>query len=99
MIRVEVIYPHTEGGRFDMDYYTGTHATLVITTLEPLGLLGFEVATNSDAFLVKADLFFESQEAFEQAMAFAGEALTADVATCTDIASTVQISEVLLSKR
>ena len=43
MIRVTVLYPNESGKRFDVDYYTHKHMTLVRDRLTGFGLVRTEV--------------------------------------------------------
>jgi len=101
MIKVYVIYPNNAGGTFDMDYYLSKHMPMV---REKLGaalkgmtvdsaLSGGQPGTEA-AYRVIATLLFDSVDAFERAFTpFAGE-ITADIPRYTNIAPTIQISEV-----
>ncbi len=35
MIKVSILYPHRENGRFDVDYYCATHMPLAAQLFEP----------------------------------------------------------------
>lgn len=100
MIKVSVIYPRTEGARFDMDYYLNRHMPMV---REKLGaaLKGSSVdrgiaggAPGAPApFVAMAHLTFDSVEAFQGAFAQSGAALMADVPNYTDIRPLTQVSQ------
>ena len=101
MIRVSVLYPDKAGSTFDMEYYLGTHmpmlrkkmgAALKGMTVDQ-GLSGGQPGTTA-ANRVIATLMFDSLEAFERAFGpLAGE-IQADIPHYTNIAPTIQISEV-----
>src|SRR5437773_12139797 len=43
MIRVSVLYPASEGKKFDVDYYKNKHMKLATERLKPFGLIRTEV--------------------------------------------------------
>ena len=96
MIRVTVTYLEDNDKTFDLAYYKGSHAALVIEKLAPLGLQGFSIETPADqnrVFPIKAHLLFPSMKEFEEAMAIAGDELGDDSAKCSDIQPFIEISE------
>ena len=101
MIKVNVFYPNEEGKKFDIDYYTTSHATLVSKTLgEALKGASYDRGLGGDApgtpatYVAIANLYFNSMEEFGQAFAVAVPVFAADLPNFTDIAPMVQISEV-----
>lgn len=103
MIKCSVLYPHKDGGRFDMDYYLATHMPLVRQRLGA-ALKGMSVeqgiaggAPNSPpTFTAMGHLLFDNIAAFQSAMATHGAEFMADVPKFTNIAPTIQVSEVKL---
>ena len=100
MVRVSVLYPSSEGARFDLDYYTGQHMALVWKILGPRGLVRAEVdrgvagAMGPPApYAAIGHIYFESLEQFDQAFAEGVEPLFEDIPNYTDIQPVVQISE------
>lgn len=98
MIRITAIYPNTAGSRFDGAYYTGPHTALARSLLEPLGLIQTSTILGEAAldgapppYWAISEMQFPSREAFESAMAAAGERLFADLPNYTDIAPVLQI--------
>jgi len=101
MIKVSVLYPHKDGGKFDMNYYVAKHMALVRNriggTLKGIaveqGLAGG--APNSPpAFAAMGHLLFESLGDFQAAMTQHGAELMADVPNFTNLQPTIQVSEV-----
>ncbi len=102
MIKVSVLYPNGDGGKFDMDYYLNSHVPLVTKTLGSAlieatydkGLAGG--APNSPApFVAIANLFFNSMEEFGGAFSSAAPILMGDIPNFTNIEPVIQINEVL----
>jgi uncharacterized protein (TIGR02118 family) len=94
MIRLSVLYPSTEGAKFDHDYYRDTHVPLCVKTW---GLEGAEIDKGLDGPYVAAVHFkFASPEALQGAMAAEGTgAIMADVANYTTIQPVLQTSEIV----
>lgn len=100
MIRLSVLYPATEGARFDKDYYMASHIPLC---REKLGdaLKGVSVAFgvsggmpgSAAPYVCIAHLDFESMESYQQAFMGAAPALMGDLKNYSDIQALVQISE------
>lgn len=101
MIRVNVIYPNNPGGTFDMEYYLSKHMPMVGAKLGAAlkgmtvdnGLSGGQPGTEP-AYRVLATLRFDSVDAFQQAFIPHAAEIQGDMAKYTNIAPTVQISEV-----
>jgi uncharacterized protein (TIGR02118 family) len=103
MIRVNVIYPNNSGSTFDMEYYLSKHipmlhqklgATLKGVTVDQ-GLSGGQPGTEA-AYRVMAALLFDSVEAFQLAFIPHAAEIQGDIPRYTNIAPTIQISEVKL---
>lgn len=103
MIRVNVMYPNNAGGTFDMGYYLSNHMPMVRQKLGAAlkgmtvdqGLSGGQPGTEA-AFHVIATLLFDSVDAFQRAFGPVGAEIQGDGPNYTNIAPTVQISEVKL---
>ena len=103
MVKVSVLYANTPGCTFDMDYYLDTHMRIC---REQLGaaLKGVQVekglgggAPGSPApFVAVGHLLFDSLESFQTAFAPAAAAIQGDIPNYTNLAPTIQISEVKL---
>lgn len=94
MIRLSVLYPKTEGAKFDHDYYRDKHVPLACSTW---GLDGAEIDKGIDGPYEAAVHFrFESTDAIQAAMGKPGTAdVMADVANYTTIAPVLQTSEMV----
>jgi uncharacterized protein (TIGR02118 family) len=101
VIKISVLYPNQDGGRFDMDYYCQRHIPMVIEKLGTVckgvsvlqGLSGMTPGTPAP-FCVLADLLFESVEAFQSAFAPHAPEIMADIPQYTTIQPIIQINEV-----
>ena len=94
MIRLSVLYPATEGAKFDHDYYRDKHVPLAAKTW---GIETYEIDKGLDGPYVGAVHFlFESTDAIAAAMASEGTGeIMADMANYTDIAPVLQTSEIV----
>jgi len=106
MIRVSVMYPTSEGKKFDYDYYASKHMNgLVRERWGSMGLVKVEVdrgvgggAPGAPApYAAVGHVYFRSLEDFQKASKAHGKELFADVPNFTTIAPQVQISEIILS--
>jgi uncharacterized protein (TIGR02118 family) len=102
MIIVSVMYPATEGARFDMDYYLKTHVPLVGARWNPLGLREAKVLRGSSApgggapkYSVIALLTFDSAQDFQRAVEQHGKEVLGDIPNFTNVQPVVQINDVL----
>ena len=101
MIKVSVLYPNREGGKFDMDYYCSTHMDLIKEKLgEALQGIAVEqglggVAPDSPpTYIAMGHIFFTSVDAFQQSFGPNADVIMADIPNYTDIDPVIQISEV-----
>ena len=101
MIKVSVLYPNTEGSKFDMNYYCDRHIPMV---QEKLGAMCKGVAVEQGisgttpgsppSFIAMGHLYFDSVADFQTAFGpHAGDIMT-DIPNYTDIQPTIQINEV-----
>lgn len=101
MITVNVLWRHTDGARFDQDYYAHQHVALLHELLgETLqgvdvdrGIGGMGPGTPPE-FVAITRLHFASVEAFQAAFGEHGGRIRGDEVNFTDIEPLVQISEV-----
>lgn len=102
MIKVSVLYPNNGSSRFDMTYYVEKHVPMVKAKLGAAlrnasidqGIAG-AAPGQPPAFAVMANLYFESVDAFQAAFGPHAEAIMADIPNYTNVAPTIQISNVL----
>jgi uncharacterized protein (TIGR02118 family) len=103
MIKVDVMYPHREGARFDHAYYRDRHMPMVAEKLGDAckawsvdkGLAG-GAPGSPPPYVAKCALYFDSVEAFQSGMGRHGREIMADVPNYTDIAPVMQVSEVVV---
>jgi uncharacterized protein (TIGR02118 family) len=103
MIRVNVLYPNNAGATFDMDYYLAKHMPMVRermgSALQSMtvdrGMNGGLPGTEA-AYQVVTALGFESVEAFQAAFVPHAPEIQGDIPKFTNVAPTIQISEVKL---
>ncbi len=101
MIKISVLYPAEDGGRFDMDYYLRVHMPMVRDKLGAAcksmaveqGLSGMMPGT-PPTYCVLAHLVFESVEKFQSAFAPHAQAIMADIPNYTSLQPVIQIGEV-----
>ena len=94
MIRLSVLYPKTDGAKFDHDYYRDEHVPLAVSTW---GVERVEIDKGLDGpYEAAVHFFFPSTDAIAAAMGSEGTgAIGADVANYTDIQAVVQTSEIV----
>jgi len=103
MIRVTVLYPNESGKRFDHEYFTGAHASLVREQLGSRGLVRFEQdkgVSSADPnvpapFIAAAHLIFNTVDEVHAAFREVGREMMGDIKNYTDISPQVQISEIV----
>jgi uncharacterized protein (TIGR02118 family) len=101
MIKVSVLYPNRESGKFDMNYYCTSHIPMVQRKLGAAckGVaveqgLGGAAPGSPPAFLAMGHLLFDSVEAFQAAFAPHMAEIMGDIPNYTAIEPVIQISEV-----
>jgi len=98
MVKFTILYPYSEGKKFDMDYYINKHIPLCQRLIgaackgEAIDA-GLNVG-EPPVFIAIGYLFFDSMEAFQAAFPPAQQQLTEDIANFTDINPVMQFSEV-----
>jgi len=103
MIKVSVLYPHKDGGKFDMDYYLRKHMPLVRerlgASLKSMAVeqgIGGGAPNSPPPFAAMGHLFFDDIGAFKSGMESHGAEFMADIPNFTNIEPTIQVSEVKL---
>ncbi len=105
MIKVNIFYPNTDGGRFDLEYYLHTHMPMAMEKLGlslkgvsiEHGVSGAQPGTRP-AYIVMCNYTFDSAEAFLAAFMPHAQTLQGDIPNYTDIEPVIQFSEILLSQ-
>lgn len=105
MVKVSVLYPHTDGARFDHAYYRDRHMPMVKQRLGDAclyytvdkGLAGGAPGAPAP-FVGMCHIYCESAHAFQQAFAPHVAEIMGDVRNYTDLQPMVQISEVVVEK-
>ena len=85
MISVLVLYPRTENGSFDMDYYQSKHLPLFASLLGDACMSWGAAAVKSGDWVAMGWAIVTSQEAFDAAIAEHGQKIRADVANFTNL--------------
>ena len=105
MIKVSILYPYREGGRFDVDYYCGTHMPLA-AKLFGAALKSWSVDVGINAgppgspppFVAAGHFLFDTIEAFYDVFKPASDTLLADIPNYTDGGNgKILISEVMVA--
>lgn len=101
MIKVSVLYPNSDGVRFDMQYYLERHLPMC---REMLGAACRSIAVDHGVggampgspatYVVMAHMLFDSVAAYQAAFAPHVKAIIADLPNYTDVKPVVQVSEV-----
>jgi uncharacterized protein (TIGR02118 family) len=102
MAVLSVLYPDTEGGRFDEAYYRQHHIPLVRERWGPMGLVDIRLLRGIGAldggpapYRIMAFVTFKSVEALRQALASHKEEVFASIKRYTDIVPVMQVSEAM----
>ena len=102
IVKISILYPSTEGKSFDMDYYSNNHMPMVAELFgDPLirydiekGIAG-RTPEDPLPYAAIGTFYFETLEAYNQAIAPHAEQILGDIPNYTDIRPVVQISEVV----
>jgi uncharacterized protein (TIGR02118 family) len=101
MIKVSVLYPNTEGSKFDIDYYCKKHIPMVQQKVgAALKSVDVEQGISGGApgsrplYAALCHLYFESVPAFQEAFGPHSKEIMADIPNYTDVQAVIQISEV-----
>ena len=103
LIKVSVVYPNSEGKKFDMDYYCNKHIPLVGSLLGD-ALKGATVekgigggAPGSSApYAGMGNMYFNSVKEFENAFGPNANKIMGDLPNFTNIEPIIQVSEVMI---
>lgn len=105
MIKVTVMYPYTEGARFDHDYYRDRHMPMAKARLGSACTyytvekgLGGRAPGTPPAFVAMCAFICDSAEGYLAAMQEHRAEILGDLANYTDIAPVVQISELVVER-
>jgi uncharacterized protein (TIGR02118 family) len=100
MIKVSIMYPNTEGAKFDADYYVNKHIPLAESKLDGVRDVQVDIGVPGPGgaaapYVGIVHFTFESVEAFGAAFGGPGMAeVGADMPNYTDIAPQIQVSEI-----
>jgi len=105
MIKVNVMYPYTEGARFDHSYYRDRHMPMVKARLGSActyytvekGVSG-RAPGAPPAIVAMCAFICPSLDDFQAAMREHGAEIQGDIANYTDIAPVLQVSEVVVER-
>ena len=105
MIKLNVMYPYSEGARFDHAYYRDKHMPMVAQKLGSAclyytidkGLAGGAPGAPSPYFAA-CSVFCESVDALQRAMGASAKEIMADVPNYTSVQPVVWVSEVVVDR-
>ena len=105
MIKANVMYPYTEGARFDHGYYRDRHVPMVKARLGSActyytvekGLAG-RAADAPPPFVAMCAFICDSSERFRAAIEEHAAEIRGDIANYTDITPVLQFSEVVVER-
>lgn len=99
MITVTILYPKSDGCRFDHDYYAAKHMPMVAATLT--GCIGYSIERglpgpdgSAPPYVAVGRLHFASEEAFRSAFAAHAPQILADIPNYTDAGPIIQLGVV-----
>lgn len=100
-ITITVLYPNTQGSRFDVGYFVDTHIPLVeehwggkgLTSVKLLKGTGTADPATPAPYQVITVLGFESLQAFRAAAKESGSLIIGDIENFTDVRPVIQINE------
>jgi uncharacterized protein (TIGR02118 family) len=107
MVRISILYPNSEGARFDLRYYVETHMPMSIRFLSAhRGFRGVSVEQGLGGaapetpppFIAMCHFLFLSVEDFLAAFQPHAEVLEGDMPNYTDIEPVIQFNEVLITQ-
>lgn len=107
MIKISILYPHTPGSRFDVDYYVDTHmpGSVQLLSAHP-GFRGVSVergvggATpgSPPTYAATCHFLFDSMDSFVAAFTPHAAQLQGDMPNYTDVQPVIQFGEVMLAR-
>lgn len=103
MIKVSAMYPNTPGARFDHDYFRERHMPLIkarmgaacLTYTIDRGLSGNGPEVPA-VYVAMSHLFCDSIDSLVEAFTPHADELRGDIRNFSDVAPTVQVSEVVM---
>jgi len=102
-IKVSVVYPNSEGEKFDMNYYCNKRVPMVGALLgEALKGATVEMGIGGGApgssapYAGMGNMYFNSVEEFENAFGPNADKIMGDLPNFTDIEPVIQVSEVMI---
>jgi uncharacterized protein (TIGR02118 family) len=107
MIKISILYPNREGGRFDLKHYTETHMPRSIELLSAHpGFRGVSVEHGlggaapgiAAAYVAMCHFSFDTREDFLAAFMPHAAELQGDMPNYTDIEPVIQVNEILISR-
>ena len=103
MIKVSVMYPNTQGARFDHQYYRDKHMPLVKARMGDYCKyytvdkgLGGVVPGSPPTYVGMCHIFCDSVEAFEKGFGPHAAEIMDDIPRYTDLSPVIQFSEVVV---
>lgn len=101
MIKVSVLYPNNDGGKFDIAYFRDKHVPMMREKLGSAckqialeeGLGGPEPGSPA-TYMFMGHMYFDSVEAFQKAFGPHSDELMGDMPNYTNVKPVIQISEV-----
>lgn len=105
MIKVSVMYPYSEGGRFDHAYYRDKHMPMLQDRMGAAckyytvdkGLAGGAPGA-PPTYVGMCHIFCDSVESFQAAFGPHASEILADIKNYTDASPVIQISEVVVER-
>lgn len=104
MIKVSVLYPNTEGSKFDIDYYCNKHMPMVKqkcgAALKGMAIdhgIAGGTPGSKPTYAAIGHLLFDSVETFQAGFGPHAKSIMADIPNYTDVKPVVQISDVKMS--
>lgn len=107
MIRISILYPNTNGSRFDFSYYAESHMPMSIGLLRAhFGFKGVSVEQglggvapgSAPPYVAMCHFLFNSVEDFLAAFMPHAEVLQRDMPNYTDIEPVIQFNKVLIAQ-
>jgi uncharacterized protein (TIGR02118 family) len=106
MIRITLLYRHSEGAHFDFDYYVNNHVPMSRRLLSDCELSSIEVEKclrtldgGPPKVVCIAHVDFETEEGLGKALKIHGATLMADFPNYTNIDPEIYVCDVLTSGR
>ena len=105
MIKVTVMYPYTEGARFDHAYYRDIHMPMVKRHLGAACLyysvdkgISGRAPDTDPLYVAKCEFVCTTADAYRAASGLHQQEIRDDIAKYTDIQPVLQISEVIVER-